>query len=71
MSMRTPCIDICVLHRREGICIGCFRTGDEIARWSAMTDAERDALMAELPARAERLRRRRGGRNGRLSDGDS
>ena len=69
MSIRTPCIDICVLHRREGICIGCFRTGDEIARWSTMPDAERETLMAELPTRADRLRRRRGGREGRLRNG--
>lgn len=70
MTIRTPCIDICVLHRREGICIGCFRTGDEIANWSAMSDQERDRLMADLPSRAGRLRLRRGGRNGRLRDGD-
>jgi predicted Fe-S protein YdhL (DUF1289 family) len=63
--MKTPCIDICVLHRREGICIGCFRTGDEIARWSTMSDAEREALMEDLPGRAPRLRQRRGGRSGR------
>jgi predicted Fe-S protein YdhL (DUF1289 family) len=69
VTIRTPCIDICVLHRREGICIGCFRTGDEIARWSAMTAAERDRLIAELPSRAARLRIRRGGRNGRLREG--
>ncbi len=66
--MKTPCIDICVLHRREGICIGCFRTGDEIARWSTMTDDERAALMGELPARAARLRVRRGGRSGRAGE---
>ena len=70
MTVRTPCIDICVLHRREGICIGCLRSGDEIARWSSMTDEERDALMQELPSRAARLRVRRGGRNGRLQEGD-
>ena len=69
MSVRTPCIDICVLHRREGICIGCFRTADEIARWTSMTDDERDRLMTELPSRANRLRVRRGGRNGRPRGG--
>jgi predicted Fe-S protein YdhL (DUF1289 family) len=69
VTIRTPCIDICVLHRREGICIGCFRTGEEIARWSTMTDDERDRLIAELPTRADRLRIRRGGRDGRLREG--
>ena len=32
-------------------CRGCYRTLEEIGRWGAMTDAERDAVMAELPAR--------------------
>ena len=62
--MRTPCIDICVIHRREGLCIGCLRTAEEIAAWSGLTDAERDAIMTELPHRAPRLKRRSGGRNG-------
>ena len=34
-----------------GLCIGCARTLDEIARWPQMTDAERERVMAELPRR--------------------
>lgn len=34
-------------------CAGCQRTLDEIARWSQMSDAEREAVMARLPARKE------------------
>ncbi len=33
------------------LCRGCFRTLDEIARWGAMTEAEREAVMRELAAR--------------------
>jgi hypothetical protein len=32
-------------------CLGCRRTLGEIARWSQMTDAERTAVMVQLPAR--------------------
>jgi uncharacterized protein len=32
-------------------CLGCRRTLGEIARWSQMTDAERAAVMVQLPAR--------------------
>jgi uncharacterized protein len=32
-------------------CLGCRRTLGEIARWSQMTDAERAAVVAQLPAR--------------------
>ena len=47
----SPCIGICRLDGR-GYCIGCVRTGDEIARWRGMSDSERLRVMREvLPAR--------------------
>ena len=62
----SPCIRVCVLHPAEGICVGCYRTRDEIAAWPNMTPANRHALMTALPARASRITRRRGGRAARL-----
>lgn len=51
-AILTPCIGVCSL-RLDGLCDGCLRTSDEIARWSMMSDAERERLMeAVLPARA-------------------
>ncbi|RDD79905.1 DUF1289 domain-containing protein [Dyella tabacisoli] len=48
----TPCIGICRLDPR-GYCIGCQRSGDEIARWRSMSDAERLHYMRDvLPARS-------------------
>ena len=32
-------------------CLGCKRTLGEIARWGEMSDAERAAVVAQLPAR--------------------
>ncbi len=64
----SPCVDICVIHPKAKICIGCYRTGDEIARWSSYTPQERKQLMRDLPARAGQLNKRRGGRTGRLRD---
>ncbi len=59
----SPCVQICLLHPETGLCIGCLRSGEEIARWPAMTAEERRALLAELPARKDRIApRRRGGR---------
>lgn len=47
----TPCIGICKLDDR-GYCLGCQRTGDEIARWRGMNDSERMLLMRDvLPMR--------------------
>jgi uncharacterized protein len=50
-SLDTPCIKICLLDDETGLCLGCGRSIREIAGWTAMTDAERRAVMRELPAR--------------------
>jgi predicted Fe-S protein YdhL (DUF1289 family) len=62
----SPCVKLCVVHPEERICVGCYRSIDEIATWSRLTPAERRAIMADLPSRAPRLQKRRGGRLGRL-----
>lgn len=50
-AILTPCIGVCTLDA-AGYCEGCHRTGEEIAQWSALSDAERRVLMDEvLPAR--------------------
>lgn len=49
--IESPCIKICTLDARSGLCLGCGRTIDEIARWAMMSQAERTGIMAELPKR--------------------
>ena len=49
--METPCIDVCEMDDGTGLCRGCGRTIDEIARWGGMSREERRAIMAALPAR--------------------
>jgi predicted Fe-S protein YdhL (DUF1289 family) len=51
----SPCVQVCVIHPGAGICVGCYRTGDEIARWSRMTPEARREIMDALPARAPML----------------
>ncbi len=60
-EIESPCQKICVMHTQSGLCIGCFRTRDEIARWSVMNPAERRAIMDELPSRAPHLKNKRSG----------
>lgn len=53
-AVLTPCIGVCVLDQ-DGLCDGCHRTSEEIARWSQMSDDERLHVMdAVLPAREAR-----------------
>lgn len=49
--IETPCINVCTLDARSGLCRGCGRTIDEIARWGSMTPEERRRVMLELPGR--------------------
>ena len=65
-EIESPCIKICVVHPVERLCTGCLRSIDEIAQWSRMSPEERTRIIAELPARAPRLAKRRGGRATRL-----
>ena len=66
-EIESPCIQICVVHPTERICTGCYRTIDEIARWSKMDSSERTEIMQDLPERKPRLAKRRGGRAARMN----
>ena len=54
-TISTPCTRVCVLDPRTGLCQGCGRTGDEIARWGGMSEEARLAVMAGLAARRQAL----------------
>lgn len=67
-EVESPCVNICVVHPETRICVGCYRSIDEISTWSRLTpDARRD-IMAVLPGRAALLTKRRGGRLGRINN---
>jgi predicted Fe-S protein YdhL (DUF1289 family) len=65
-EIESPCVQICVVHPETRICTGCYRTIDEITDWSRMTSEARRNIMYDLPARADQLKVRRGGRAARL-----
>lgn len=53
-AMLSPCVGICRLEA-DGLCAGCHRSGEEIAAWAGMSEAQRWRFMDEvLPARAAR-----------------
>lgn len=50
-AVLSPCIGVCNVDA-TGLCEGCLRTLDEIARWSTMGDAQRLHVMdVVLPQR--------------------
>jgi uncharacterized protein len=54
-SVASPCNDICRIDERSGRCLGCYRTLDEIARWSTMSDEHKRAVLDALPERRRML----------------
>jgi uncharacterized protein len=50
-DLASPCNDVCRIDGPSGLCLGCARTLDEIACWSAMDDAHKRVVLAALPAR--------------------
>ncbi|MGI1663508.1 DUF1289 domain-containing protein [Palleronia sp. KMU-117] len=66
-EIESPCIKVCLIHPEARICAGCYRTIDEIGGWTRLSPEDRRRIMDDLPARAARLKQRRGGRAGRLA----
>ena len=67
-EVESPCVKICVVHPEARLCVGCYRSIEEIGGWSRLSPEARRGIMAELPARAGKLTKRRGGRAARLQD---
>lgn len=54
MKIKSPCIKVCKIS--NDICIGCYRTIDEIVSWSLLTDEQREDIMESLKTRSEEER---------------
>lgn len=61
----SPCVRVCVVHPDARICVGCYRSIDEIGAWSSMSPEKRQEVMADLPNRQTAITKRRGGRAAR------
>jgi uncharacterized protein len=47
----TPCVKVCLIDPETGLCEGCGRTGEEVARWGTLSEEERLGIMAGLEER--------------------
>jgi predicted Fe-S protein YdhL (DUF1289 family) len=54
-AISSPCIGVCEMDTAAGLCTGCGRTLQEIARWGSLREDERLSIMQELRARLARL----------------
>ena len=51
----SPCISVCQMDARTGLCLGCRRTLQEIADWLEMTPEEKLATLARVAERASHI----------------
>ncbi|MGD8115772.1 DUF1289 domain-containing protein [Vibrio sp. TRT 29B02] len=56
-TIACPCIRHCCLDEEE-ICLGCFRTLDEILNWSAASNEEKQAILIRCQTRKSKRRGR-------------
>lgn len=55
LSVASPCIGVCTLDEDSGFCLGCARDMKEVTAWRRLTDAQKAAILADLPRRRARL----------------
>lgn len=47
-KLPSPCISICQMDAASGVCLGCYRTRQEIALWRDMPQGEQRDLLDVL-----------------------
>lgn len=50
--VRSPCVSICALDEQD-LCVGCYRTGEEISRWGSYSDDEKRDVLRKVAEREQ------------------
>ncbi len=50
-AVASPCINVCRMDPASDLCVGCARTIDEIAAWSALDAAARRLVLMRIAQR--------------------
>ena len=48
--VKSPCIEVCSLNDQD-VCIGCYRTANEIIEWFSASDERKRAILSEINER--------------------
>lgn len=51
----SPCINVCRMGEATGVCVGCFRTLEEITAWGGADDGQRLKILAAVEHRRRDL----------------
>jgi predicted Fe-S protein YdhL (DUF1289 family) len=50
-EVKSPCISVCAMDDLTGLCLGCYRTLDEIKDWWDMSPEQQKSLLTEIEER--------------------
>lgn len=50
-EIQSPCVGICTMDETTGLCLGCYRSLDEIKGWWDMNPQDQKKLLAALEER--------------------
>ena len=51
-NIKSPCKNICKYNKHK-ICVGCFRSMEEIVRWTSYTNEEKKMVLSNITERRE------------------
>jgi predicted Fe-S protein YdhL (DUF1289 family) len=51
MTTQSPCIRLCQLDASGSVCVGCYRTTEEIMRWTSLDEDRRRAVIESARSR--------------------
>ena len=51
-DLPSPCIGVCRIDAQSALCLGCWRTMDDIVQWGAISQADKRALWLQILQRA-------------------
>lgn len=54
-SVPSPCISVCFMSAKTGLCEGCFRTGNEIGGWSGADEVAKREVWGLIEQRIQQL----------------
>ena len=50
-KVKSPCVNICNVDTKSGLCVGCRRTMLEIASWSSLNNLEKEKILLKIKNR--------------------
>lgn len=52
-TVPSPCLSVCQMDADSGLCQGCLRTLEEVARWGSSDDTYKRTVWANIEARID------------------